>query len=64
MESSMSFLAILANVLKPAPGNHSGTYLTAEANSVRPFANSYLYRNSYGWERHPRETFQAAGQDQ
>jgi len=28
MESSMSFLATLANVLKPAPGNHSGTYLT------------------------------------
>ena len=30
MESAMSFLAILAKVLKPAPGNHSGTYLTGK----------------------------------
>ena len=64
MESSRSFLAILANLLKPAPGNHSGTYLTAEANSVRSFANSYFDRNSYGWGKRPQERLQVAGQDQ
>ena len=35
MELLMSFLAIFAKVLKPAPGNHSGTYLTADLNNVR-----------------------------
>ena len=42
MESSMSFSAILANVLKPAPGNHSGTYLTVEVNIVRSFEKNPL----------------------
>ena len=43
MESSMSFLAILANVLKPAPGNHSGTYLTAEVKYDETLWEELLY---------------------
>ena len=31
----MSAFAVLANLLKPAPGNHSGTYFTVGANVVR-----------------------------
>ena len=39
MESSMFFFAILANVLNPAPGTHSGTYFTVEVNAVRSFGD-------------------------
>jgi len=53
MESSMFFLAILANVLNPAPGIHSGTYLTVEVNTVRSFGKGLLTGNSYGWGKYP-----------
>ena len=64
MESSRFFLDALANALKPAPGNHSGTYLTAQANIVRSFGKGSSDWNPHGWGRHQRKRLQAAGREQ
>ena len=59
-ESATFALASFANLLKLAPGNHSGTYLTVGVSTIRFLRKNPFEWNSYGWGGSPRGRFQAS----